>query len=179
MNTTTADPTASTFALPENVGLAAPAPPLEGAALNPVPGWMDVLREQFASVGLALKREGTVVGIFAALFTAFIGVGVGYAVVSRAGAARFLAPLAGYALAVTAHAVWNGSAFFGGGRYFVLTYVVMMVPAFLMLAGQRVALSLVDPARADESVTHLYIVRLAAFLCILGAIVDRNRRRRT
>lgn len=51
--------------------------------------------------------------------------------------------------------------------------------AFLMLAGQRVALSLVDPARADESVTHLYVVRLAAFLCILGAIVDRNRRRRT
>ncbi len=69
------------------------------------------------------------------LFTAFIGVGVGYAVVSRSGAARFLAPLVGYVLAVTAHAVWNGSAFFGDGRYFVLTYVVMMVPAFLMLAG--------------------------------------------
>ena len=51
--------------------------------------------------------------------------------------------------------------------------------AFLMLAGQRVALSFVDPAGADESVTHLYVVRLAAFLCILGAIVDRNRRRRT
>jgi RsiW-degrading membrane proteinase PrsW (M82 family) len=88
---------------------------------------------------------GSAVGVFVVrgifspfahpLFTAFIGVGVGYAVVSRAGAARFLAPLAGYALAVTAHAVWNGSAFFGGGQYFVLTYVVMMVPAFLMLAG--------------------------------------------
>lgn len=88
---------------------------------------------------------GSAVGVFVVrgifspfahpLFTAFIGVGVGYAVVSRAGAARFLAPLAGYAFAVTAHAVWNGSAFFGGGRYFVLTYVVMMVPAFLMLAG--------------------------------------------
>ena len=50
------------------------------------------------------------------LFTAFIGVGVGYAVVSRSGAARFLAPLVGYVLAVTAHAVWNGSAFFGGGQ---------------------------------------------------------------
>ncbi|HEV7588019.1 MAG TPA: hypothetical protein VGO40_07785 [Longimicrobium sp.] len=72
MNTTTADPTASTFAMPENVGLTAPAPPLEGAALNPVPGWMDVLREQLSSVGLALRREGTVVGGFAVLFTAFI-----------------------------------------------------------------------------------------------------------
>ena len=69
------------------------------------------------------------------LFTAFIGVGVGYAVVGRRGPARWLAPLAGYVLAVTAHAIWNGSAFFGGGRYFVLTYLVMMVPAFLMLAG--------------------------------------------
>ncbi|HEV7588018.1 MAG TPA: hypothetical protein VGO40_07780 [Longimicrobium sp.] len=72
MNATTADPIASTFALPENVGLTAPAPPLEGAAMNPVPGWMDVLREQLASAGLALKREGTIVGGFAVLFTAFI-----------------------------------------------------------------------------------------------------------
>jgi RsiW-degrading membrane proteinase PrsW (M82 family) len=88
---------------------------------------------------------GSAVGVFVVrgifspfahpLFTAFIGVGVGYAVVSRTGAARFLAPLVGYLLAVTAHAVWNGSAFFAGGRYFVITYLVMMVPAFLMLAG--------------------------------------------
>lgn len=88
---------------------------------------------------------GSAVGVFVVrgifspfahpLFTAFIGVGVGYAVVSRRGATRLVAPLVGYVLAVTAHAVWNGSAFFGGGRYFVLTYVVMMVPAFLMLAG--------------------------------------------
>ena len=47
--------------------------------------------------------------------------------------------------------------------------------AFLMLAVQRIALSLVDPAGADESLTPLYMLRLAAFLCILGAIVDRNR----
>jgi len=88
---------------------------------------------------------GSAVGVFVVrgifspfahpLFTAFIGVGVGYAVVSRRGATRLVAPLVGYVLAVTAHAAWNGSAFFGGGRYFVLTYIVMMVPAFLLLAG--------------------------------------------
>lgn len=88
---------------------------------------------------------GSAVGVFVVrgifspfahpLFTAFIGVGVGYAVLSRRGATRLVAPLVGYVLAVTAHAVWNGSAFFGGGRYFVLTYIVMMVPAFLLLAG--------------------------------------------
>ncbi|QNN53425.1 PrsW family intramembrane metalloprotease [Nocardioides mesophilus] len=67
------------------------------------------------------------------LFTTFIGVGVGYAVTHR-GAARVLAPLLGYVLAVAAHALWNGSAFFAGGQYFVLTYLFAMVPAFLMLA---------------------------------------------
>ncbi len=69
------------------------------------------------------------------LFTAFIGVGVGLAVVSRSGIVRTLAPLAGYALAIAAHAIWNGAAFFGGGQYFVLTYLFLMVPAFLLLAG--------------------------------------------
>jgi hypothetical protein len=108
MNTTTADPTASTFALPENVGLAAPAPPLEGAALNPVPGWMDVLHEQFASVGLALKREGAVVGLFAALFTAFIV----WTQLQHGAAAFPLSPKEGIAAAVMAllipMAVWKG-----------------------------------------------------------------------
>jgi RsiW-degrading membrane proteinase PrsW (M82 family) len=69
------------------------------------------------------------------LFTAFIGVGVGYAVVGRVGAIRVLAPALGYVLAVAAHAAWNGAAFFGGGQYFLLTYVFMMVPAFLTLVG--------------------------------------------
>jgi RsiW-degrading membrane proteinase PrsW (M82 family) len=68
------------------------------------------------------------------LFTAFIGLGVGYAVVRR-GSARWAAPLAGYVLAVVAHAAWNGSAFFGGGEFFLLTYVFAMVPAFLLVVG--------------------------------------------
>ncbi|CAN5189438.1 PrsW family intramembrane metalloprotease [soil metagenome] len=68
------------------------------------------------------------------LFTAFIGVGVGYAV-ARHGPARLLLPVLGYLLAVAAHALWNGSAFFGGGRYFVLTYLFAMVPAFLLVVA--------------------------------------------
>ncbi len=68
------------------------------------------------------------------LFTSFIGVGVGYAVV-HGGRARVAAPLAGYLLAVGAHALWNGSAFFDAGQYFVLTYLVAMLPAFLLIVG--------------------------------------------
>ncbi len=63
------------------------------------------------------------------LFTAFIGVGLGIAVMSRKRSVRILAPIGGYLCAVAAHALWNGSTVFGFGS-FVLTYVVLMVPAF-------------------------------------------------
>jgi protease PrsW len=64
------------------------------------------------------------------LFTAFIGVGLGMAVMSRTPAVRFLAPVGGYLFAVLAHGLWNGSTVFGFGS-FVLAYVVLMVPAFV------------------------------------------------
>ncbi len=69
------------------------------------------------------------------LFTSFTGIGVGVAVVTRSRTWRFLAPLLGYVAAVLAHAAWNASAFVDGGRLFVVTYLVAMVPAFLMVAG--------------------------------------------
>jgi hypothetical protein len=68
------------------------------------------------------------------LFTAFIGVGVGYAVTRRT-PRRWLAPVVGYLLAVLAHAAWNGSASLAGGSYFVLTYLFAMVPAFLVVVA--------------------------------------------
>ena len=68
------------------------------------------------------------------LFTCFIGVSIGYAVTSRS-PRRWLVPVAGYLLAVAAHAAWNASAAIGGGRYFLLTYLFLMVPAFLVVVG--------------------------------------------
>jgi RsiW-degrading membrane proteinase PrsW (M82 family) len=68
-------------------------------------------------------------------FTAAIGVGIGYAVTARGRVLRVGAPLLGYALAVLGHALWNGAAALGGGRYFLVTYLFLMVPAFLLLAG--------------------------------------------
>jgi RsiW-degrading membrane proteinase PrsW (M82 family) len=68
-------------------------------------------------------------------FTAAIGVGIGYAVTARGRGMRVGAPLLGYALAVLGHALWNGAAYLGGGRYFMVTYLFLMVPAFLLLAG--------------------------------------------
>jgi RsiW-degrading membrane proteinase PrsW (M82 family) len=69
------------------------------------------------------------------LFTSFIGLGVGYAVVAKTRTGRILAPLLGYVAAVVAHGSWNASAFLEGGRMFVLTYLFAMVPAFLLLVG--------------------------------------------
>lgn len=69
------------------------------------------------------------------LFTSLMGIGVGVAVVTRSPLWRYLAPLLGYLAAVVAHASWNASAALAGGRLFVLTYLVAMVPAFLLVAG--------------------------------------------
>ncbi len=69
------------------------------------------------------------------LFTSAVGIGVGVAVGSRRRWVRVAAPVAGYAVAVGMHAAWNASAFFDGGSVFFLTYLVAMVPAFLLLVG--------------------------------------------
>ncbi|HYH34895.1 MAG TPA: PrsW family intramembrane metalloprotease [Nocardioides sp.] len=68
------------------------------------------------------------------LFTTFTGLGVGIAVGSRRPAVRFLAPIAGYVLAVLAHAIWNGSTLYGFAG-FVGVYVVLMAPAFVALVA--------------------------------------------
>ncbi|HEY0775700.1 MAG TPA: PrsW family intramembrane metalloprotease [Nocardioidaceae bacterium] len=69
------------------------------------------------------------------LFTTAIGVGIGYAVVTRSRFWRVAAPLLGYAVAVLAHALWNSAAYYGGGEFFVVTYLFLMVPAFALMAG--------------------------------------------
>lgn len=71
------------------------------------------------------------------LFTAFTGIGVGIAVASRSPAVRLWAPIGGYALAVLAHAVWNGSTLYGG-QGFVGVYLVVMAPIFVGIAGLAV-----------------------------------------
>lgn len=69
------------------------------------------------------------------LFTAFIGIGVGIAVGSRSLLVRILAPLAGYAVAVFLHGAWNANFMLSEGSVAIGTYVVVMVPAFLMVVA--------------------------------------------
>jgi hypothetical protein len=46
--------------------------------------------------------------------------------------------------------------------------------AFFLLASERVVLVLVNPG--DEFAAYLYLIRLAAFVVIIAAIVDQNRK---
>jgi len=67
-------------------------------------------------------------------FTVFTGIGVGLAISSRTALGRWGAPVVGYVVAVAAHAVWNGTAMHGSST-FLLTYVVLMFPAFVAVAA--------------------------------------------
>jgi hypothetical protein len=44
-----------------------------------------------------------------------------------------LTPIVGLLMAIFMHSIWNGSAVFGGGAIFVLTYILVMVPAFVIM----------------------------------------------
>ena len=67
------------------------------------------------------------------LFTSLTGIGLGLARQSRNTAAKIFLPLLGLLCAMFMHFMWNGSAAFGGGPAFLLTYVLVMVPAFAIM----------------------------------------------
>src|SRR6266481_1822225 len=67
------------------------------------------------------------------LFTSMTGIGLGLARQTRNTAARILAPILGLVMAICMHSIWNGSAAIFGGGVFLLTYLLVMVPAFLIM----------------------------------------------
>ncbi|MGG5259377.1 PrsW family intramembrane metalloprotease [Phycicoccus avicenniae] len=68
------------------------------------------------------------------MFTLLTGVGIGVAATSRGWLPKVLAPVAGYLLAVLAHALWNLAAV-SGGTGLVTVYVLVEVPVFLAYVG--------------------------------------------
>lgn len=68
------------------------------------------------------------------MFTICTGIGIGIAAMSRRGAVRVLAPLAGYVIAVVAHAIWNLAAV-SGGEGLIAVYLLVEVPLFLTFVG--------------------------------------------
>jgi RsiW-degrading membrane proteinase PrsW (M82 family) len=67
------------------------------------------------------------------LFTSMTGIGLGLARQSTNIAVKVVTPIVGLLMAIFMHSIWNGSAVFGGGAVFVLTYIIVMIPAFVIM----------------------------------------------
>lgn len=67
------------------------------------------------------------------LFTSLTGIGLGLARQSSNLAVKLLTPVVGLLMAIFMHSIWNGSAVFGGGGVFFLTYIIVMIPAFIIM----------------------------------------------
>jgi RsiW-degrading membrane proteinase PrsW (M82 family) len=68
------------------------------------------------------------------MFTVLTGIGIGVAATSRSWAPRVVAPVAGFVLAVLAHALWNLAAV-SGGQGVLVVYLLVEVPIFLAFLG--------------------------------------------
>jgi len=68
-------------------------------------------------------------------FTAMIGIGCGISRESHNMVVRILMPLLGYVCAVLLHAIWNGMAVIGGLGGFLLGYLFLEIPFFLIFVG--------------------------------------------
>jgi protease PrsW len=90
-----------------------------------------------ATSGGVLTATVIVRGFFAPfshpLFASLTGIGLGLARQSTNLAVKLLTPIVGLLMAIFMHSIWNASAVFGGGGVFILTYIIVMVPAFLIM----------------------------------------------
>jgi RsiW-degrading membrane proteinase PrsW (M82 family) len=83
------------------------------------------------AAGTTFVLRGVLAPFAHPLFTTMTGIGLGIAARGRPGAARLVAPISGYLLAVALHAMWNYASL-SGLRGFFLGYVFVMVPVFLL-----------------------------------------------
>ena len=91
-----------------------------------------------AAQGDVSSLTGTLIvrGFFAPfshpLFTSLTGIGLGLARQSNNLAVKILTPIVGLLMAIFMHSLWNGSAVLNG-LLFVLVYIVVMIPAFIIM----------------------------------------------
>jgi protease PrsW len=68
-------------------------------------------------------------------FTSMTGIGCGMSRESHNLVVRFLTPVVGYCCAVALHAIWNGMATFGQLEGFIVGYLILEIPFFLIFIG--------------------------------------------
>lgn len=94
-----------------------------------------LLQGGFESLAVLFFLRGILSPFAHVTFTAMTGIGCGVARESHNTAVRILLPLIGYGCAVTLHALWNGMAFIGGLGGFLIGYLIIEIPFFLLFVG--------------------------------------------
>ena len=77
--------------------------------------------------------RGTIAPFSHPLFTSLTGIGLGLARQSRNTFVKIVTPVLGLLTAIALHSIWNGSIVVFGGAGFLLAYVLIMVPAFVII----------------------------------------------
>lgn len=82
---------------------------------------------------LVLFIRGALAPFAHPMFTSLTGIGLGLARQSRSLFVKLFIPVIGLLAAISMHSIWNGSAVFFGDAGFVVMYIVIMVPAFVIM----------------------------------------------
>lgn len=152
---------------------------------------------QFAEYGVGpqliviLFLRGVLAPFSHALFTSMTGIGCGIARETHNKALKYSMPVVGYILAVFLHALWNGVAVFvggiGGGGAYLLFYLVVWVPLFLIMFGVMIymvhreaklikEMLVIEVARGLISSEQLEIVgsSIARIKWLASSVMSRN-----
>ncbi len=89
----------------------------------------------FAGMAVLFVVRGVFSPFAHVTFTSMTGIGCGIARESHKTYVRILLPLLGYLGAMTLHGIWNSLAVLGGLQGFVLGYLVIELPFFLIFVG--------------------------------------------
>lgn len=77
--------------------------------------------------------RGTIAPFSHPLFTSLTGIGLGLAHQSRNTLVKVITPPLGLMTAIALHSIWNGSIVVFGGVGFLVAYILIMVPAFVII----------------------------------------------
>lgn len=83
-------------------------------------------------LSIVLVMRGMAAPFSHPLFTSMTGIGLGWARQSDNAFVKITMPVLGLSLAMLMHALWNGSAVFGGIGVFFAVYFIIMGPAFIV-----------------------------------------------
>jgi RsiW-degrading membrane proteinase PrsW (M82 family) len=92
-----------------------------------------VAQEGGGGLTLTLFIRGVMAPFSHPFFTSMTGIGLGLARQSKNVAIKIITPIVGLMVAMSMHSIWNGSAALFGGGGFLLAYILIMFPAFVIV----------------------------------------------